>query len=403
MSPARIFFVNRFYWPEEPATAQLLTDLAASLVACGHDVTVIARRPADVDTPARAVREGVVIERVRTTRWGRRSLAGRACDFATFYWSAFFRLLRLARRGDVIVALTDPPLIGVVAWFAAGLRGAVLMHWAQDIYPEVAVELTGHRWLLGLRPLRNLAWRRAAACVIPGADMARTVATALHGTTRIVVSPNWAPAGVAPPPNDAVATLRHAWGLDEKFVAVYSGNLGRVHDLAPLLEVAAALRDDPRFAFVFVGHGAQRAPLERAARARALANVSFHPPQPRERLAVTLAAGDVHFVTLCPGAERYVFPSKLYGIAQVGRPVIFVGRQDSELAQLVRSHGFGEAFARDEIDRIVHLLEAWRADAAGLAARRTAALGFLPRARADATNQWHQLISDVLADGRRPL
>lgn len=403
MKSVRVFFLNRFYWPDEPATAQLLTDLATALAARGHDVTVIASRGSDSTLPERETRDGVTIERVRTTRWGRRSVPGRIADFATFYPGALWRLLRLARRGDTVVALTDPPLLGVFVCFVAWIRHANLIHWVQDIYPDVAADLTGQRWLMALRPMRNFAWRWAKVCVVPGHDMAALLAAAGVAPGRIVVSPNWAPAGLRPPSASDVAALRMQWELAGKFIVGYSGNLGRVHDLDPLLEVAAALNDDPAFAFVFIGEGARRASLEAAARARGLRNVHFRPPQPRGQLAITLGVADVHFVTLRPGAERHVFPSKLYGIAQVGRPVLFVGRHGCEVARTVQEHGFGAAFTREETGAIAETIRQLRADPGRLSAMQAAAVHFAPHGFDDAVENWHRLISAGLADVSHPL
>lgn len=357
--PRRIIFLNRFYWPEEPATAQLLTDLAEALAAGGHDITVIASRPRGGGLPSRDSHHGVRIVRAGGTRWARLGLPGKAVDFATFYFCALGRLAFTAQRGDTVVALTDPPLLGVGAWLVARLCGARIFHWVQDVYPEVAAILTGQRWLRVVKPLRDLAWRRSDGCVTLGTDMAATLAQAGVSARKITVSPNWAPAGLTAQSTEAADPLRAAWQLEGKFVVVYSGNLGRVHDLAPVLDVAEALRDEAGIAFVFIGAGAQRAWLEAQAAGRGLSHVHFHPTQPRARLAESMALGDVHLVTLLPGCEGLVFPSKLYGVAAVGRPVLFLGPQGCELARLVTEQGLGRAFTRDEIgpmaDAIRHL------------------------------------------------
>src|SRR6185369_10286114 len=120
-------------------------------------------------------------------------------------------------------------------------------------------------------------------CIALGADMAAVLADAGVAANKVFLIPNWAPDGLTSQP-PAVA-LRATWNLRGKFVVAYSGNLGRVHDLRPVLELAEALRDDDRIAFVFIGGGAQRVPLETEARRRQLDHVSFHPPQPRAQLA----------------------------------------------------------------------------------------------------------------------
>ena len=391
----RIIFLNRFYWPDEPATAQLLADLAEALAAAGHDVTVIASHPGDPRVPPRETHRGVHIERVASSRGSHSGLARKAADFATFHLGAMARLFRLVRRGETIITLTDPPLIGVGAWPVAAFRGARLFHWVQDIYPELAMELAGQRWLAVLRPLRNFAWRRADGCVTLGTDMAAVLAAAGVATTKLTVIPNWPPAGLTPQPLSAAAALRASWRLQDKFVVAYSGNLGRVHDLDPVLALAAALRGDERIALVFIGGGAQRLALEAEARRCHLDNVHFHPSQPRAQLAASLALGDVHLVTLRPGCERYVFPSKLYGIAAVGRPVIVIGPRDSELARLVTTHDFGRAFDRAEIAALAQEIRALAAAPAECARRGAVAAEFARTAGGapGAAARWQALLA----------
>jgi len=345
----RVIFVNRFYWPEENATSQLLADLAEALFDAGHEVIVITSRPGWTALKDRATHRGVLVQRVAGTRWAKHGLPGKAVDFVSFYVSAILRLCFTARRGDAIISLTDPPLLGVGVWLAARLCGARVYHWVQDIYPEVAIRITGQRWLQVLQPLRNLAWRRSDGCVTLGSDMAASVERAGVPAAKITVVPNWAPAGLAVQAPAAAESLRDEWQLGRGFVVAYSGNLGRVHDLEPVLDAAEALRDDDGIVFVFIGSGPQRRRIETEARARKLTRVRFFHAQPRSRLTEVLAVGNVHLVTLLPGCEQFVFPSKLYGAAAVGRPVIFIGPPESEIARLVRDRGIGLAFARTDI------------------------------------------------------
>ncbi len=356
----RIIFINRFYWPDEPATAQLLTDLAEALAARGHDVTVITSRPAGHSGSGAETHAGVRVFRVRSSHRGPHQLVGRAVDFITFLFGACWRLLWTAHQGDLVVAMTDPPSLGVAVWPVAWVKRARCLHWVQDIYPEVALVLAPGPLIRALgavvRPGRNFAWKHSAGCVVLGRDMADFIAQTGVSLQKITVIPNWAPAGLEPQPRAAADQLRAAWNLQGRFVVAYSGNLGRVHDLHPVLAVAKALHDEPRIVFVFIGGGAQRAALENAVAAGRLTNVRFHAAQPRAELAATLALGDVHLVTLRAGCEALVFPSKLYGIAAVGRPVLFIGPRDCELSRLIAGRGFGFAFPRDETAAIADRL-----------------------------------------------
>lgn len=393
-----MIFLNRFYWPDEPATGQLLADLAEELVGLGCDVTVIASHPGGIDVLDSETHCGVKIQRIRSSRRTGASLLGKATDFGTFFFGALWRLLRLTRRGDAVVAMTDPPLLGIGAWLVAGVRGARLFHWVQDIYPELAIELTGQRWLAVIRPLRDLAWRRADACVTLGHAMAGVLTA--HGVAeeRAQVVPNWAPTGLAAQPADVGALLRSEWGLTGRFVVAYAGNLGRVHDLEPVLGVAGALRSNTGIAFVFVGNGPQRAALESEAARRGLLNVHFRPPQPRARLASLLAVGDVHLVTLRSGCERLVFPSKLYGAAAAGRPVIFIGPRGCEITSLLRDYKFGRAFARNETSALASYVSTLALDPAECKRLGAAALRFAGTVSASAAaTRWHRLLDPAEA------
>ena len=327
--PPRVVFVNRYFHPDHSATSQMVSDLAFHLAQRGFDVAAIASRQRYDDPRARLVpgaERGVAVDRVWSTRFGRGGLIGRAIDYATFYASAFFALLRHARRDTTIVAMTDPPLISVVAAFAAKLRGATLVNWVQDLFPDVA-EALGMRMPRTLRTLRDWSLRRARANVVLGERMAERVPNA-------VVQHNWATAGLRPVAPDDNA-LREWWDLGDAFVVEYSGNLGRAHEFETVLGAMHLLQNDPRIRFLIIGAGAQ---LE-AVRRRAPKNVVFQPYQPRERLSESLSAGDVHLVSLQPSLEGLIVPSKVYGVLAVGRPVISIGDPDGEVARLIRDCG----------------------------------------------------------------
>ncbi|MFA5058531.1 MAG: glycosyltransferase family 4 protein, partial [Opitutaceae bacterium] len=344
----RVIFVNRYYWPDALATAQMLTDLAEGLAERGWKVTVIASHDGNAGAPVRESRRGVEILRGRSLRRGRHGLMAKAGAYFTFTFSARRLLRRHLQANDWLVAMTDPPILAPFAATAARRAGARLVHWLQDIHPEIGLALSNSRLLEILsRPWvrrRDAAWQCAHACVAISQDMAALVGQHGLAANQIRIIPNWAPGGelLAPVPAEQ-NPLRRTWNLAGKFVVAYSGNLGRVHALEPVLAAAARLRHEAGLVFLFLGEGPRRPALEAQARAEGLTNVRFLPPQPQARLGESLSAGDVHLVTLQAGCERYVFPSKLYGILAVARPIIFIGPTHCELAEAVRRHGAGLA------------------------------------------------------------
>ncbi len=345
----RIVFVNRFYWPDEPATAQLLTDLAEGLAASGFRVTIVTSRPAKHAVPDRETKNGVEIIRVRGPRLGRRNLLLRAIDFVGFALGSLRCISKLLKPNDILVVMTDPPLLGIPATAIARRRRARLVHWIQDVYPEIAAAVGGTRLVHLFRRFRDRAWRNADACVALGTDMAAFAASRGVAPNQISIIPNWAPAGLIPLPPSVAKDQRSLWDLHDKFIVLYSGNLGRVHNLAPVLAIAHELRFETDIVFLFVGDGAQKRYLQTKAAQQGLTNIKFQPAQPRNLLGKTLALGDLHLVTLRQGCEQLVFPSKFYGISAVGRPIVFIGPKSCELAHLVTHHSFGLAFSGDDI------------------------------------------------------
>jgi glycosyltransferase involved in cell wall biosynthesis len=345
----KVVVANRFFYPDIAATGQLAADLAFDLAQAGLDVHVVTSRLAYDAGPGYAAEEtvrGVRVHRVWTSRYGRASLPGRMVDYASFYIFATWRLLRLLRPGDVVVALTDPPLLSVCASWAARWRGARLVNWIQDLFPEAAAALgfNALQGLLGapLRAMRDRSLRFAVTNVALGERMATLVRDRIGpGGSTVCVIHNWANGALIRGTEPEQVELRSEWGLADRFVVGYSGNMGRAHDIETLIASCVALKDDPGIAFVFIGGGAKRSLLQQAMIEHQLQNVRMLPYVESARLSEALGACDAHLVTLLPAAEGLIVPSKFYGIAAAARPAIFVGDPQGEVARLIKENDCG--------------------------------------------------------------
>lgn len=337
-------FVNRYFHPDHSATSQIASDLAFHLAAHGWEVVAITSRQRYDDARARlrsGITNGVHIERVWSTRFGRAGLVGRALDYLTFYLSAFVALLQ--HRRAVVVAMTDPPLMSVVAAVASKR----VVNWVQDLFPEVAESL-GIRVPRLVRTLRDWSLRRARANVVLGDLMAARV-------PKSVVIHNFADADLAPQPRPA------ALNASDVFVVGYSGNLGRAHEFETIM---GAMQRLPDVQFLFTGGGAQLDTVKRFA----AANATFRPYAPREELSTSLSAADAHLVSLKPSLEGLVVPSKFYGVLAVGRPVVFVGARDGELARIIDEHHCGIVVEIGDVDGLTDAIRTLANDRAEAAA-----------------------------------
>jgi len=345
----RLVFANRYFYPDQSATSQLLSDLAFQLAAAGADVQVITSQQLyqspRASLPREEVVNGVTIRRVPATTFGRAGLWGRAIDYVSYSTSMWWRARSVMTRGDVLIAKTDPPLISIVAMLVALERRAKLVNWLQDMYPEAAAEL-GIPLMQGLVGrslcrLRNISLRKAAANVVVSQQMGERVRLSGVSADRVHVIPNWTNDEEIRPIKRDQNRLRAEWGLDGHFVVGYSGNLGRAHD-ETLLRAAEQLRHRTDIIFLFIGGGVQFGSLVTAVAARKLQQqFRFLPYQRPELLKYSLSVPDVHLISLKAELEGLIVPSKFYGIAAAGRPVISITSCQGEIAALVRQHACG--------------------------------------------------------------
>jgi glycosyltransferase involved in cell wall biosynthesis len=364
-SRKRFIFLNRFFFPDHSATSQIVSGLAFHLAASGNDVHAITSRQLYDDPEARLPMQetvnGVRVHRVSTTRYGRSALLGRGLDYLSFYASVWRSALSVVGRGDILIAKTDPPLLSVLAMRVAQRRGAQLVNWLQDLYPEVAVQLgvpaLGGQLGQALVFVRDRSLKAATANVAVGNGMAQRLLT--HGVVpdHVHVIHNWCDDEQISPVPHADNALRREWGLDDKFVVGYSGNLGRAHEFKTVLDAAEHLRANPDIVFVLIGGGHLRGELAEAVKQRGLECLfRFVPYQNQELLKYSLCVADVHWISLRPELEGLIVPSKFYSIAAAGRPIIAITAEDGEIARLVEEYGCGIVIEPGNADALAHTL-----------------------------------------------
>jgi glycosyltransferase involved in cell wall biosynthesis len=333
---SRLLVLNQYYWPGFEATAYLLSQLCAAF-ADEFDVTVITGRlgipPAG---PGRTTHDGVEIVRVHSTAFDRSNLALRALNYVTYLLSSL-RAALSSRKPDIVLCMTDPPVIGNVALIVARRFRVPLVVVSQDVFPEIAVELKRleSKPLIGLlRLLINYYLRRADRVVAIGETMQRRLQEKGAAPDRVTVIPNWVDTQ-AITPSDKVNDWSRTHELAERFVVMHSGNIGHAQNLDALVRSTTFLRDLDDLVVAIIGGGARHAELQALAERLEADYVRFMDYQPREVLSLSLSAADVHVVGLAEGLAGYVVPSRLYGILSAGRPVIVAADADSETARVV--------------------------------------------------------------------
>ena len=341
----RILLLNQYFPPDTSATANMAS-LVVESIAEGNEVVVIAGRPSYAPHerhPYYILRRenayGATIERVGTTSFHRSSLPRRLANFISYLLLALIRAAIIRPKPDMIIAMTDPPLICVVAALVSILRRCRFVYNIRDLHPDMAVAagVVKPGFLVSLwGSLHAWALKRATLVIVLGDDMRKRILVKGVPPSRIeVVRDGAPPAESAVEPNHPVT--REIRGRHE-FVVVHAGNLGYAGRWEILIEAAHILEADD-VGFVFIGEGAQRPALEKLA--NGLDNVRFLPFYASGDVSRVLGSADLHIVAVKRGLEGLVVPSKLYPILMAGRPVLAVAPPESDVAKIVRDRGCG--------------------------------------------------------------
>ncbi len=372
--PLHIVLLNQAFHPDVVATAQMGKDLADALVRRGHKVTAVASRsiygkagavlPKSEDVVVPGAPTPIHIRRVGASLFGKSSIAARIADFALFYLLATLKVLFL-KKPDVIICYTTPPFIALVGLLCKWLRGSRAIYWVMDLYPDlpIACGIMKEKALPTrlFERLNRFLLKHSDIDVVLGRCMQDRVLSKGTPARKVVHIPVWsdlAPPQATMPPAEGGGSVpanpfRHLWNPTNATLVMYSGNFGLGHDAATICHAMLLLKDEPDIRFVFVGGGKRRKEVESFIAQHHLTNATYRDYVPREQLNDSLAAADIHLISLKEGVEGIMVPSKLFGIMAIARPSIFVGHPTSEIARVLAEsdagltvrEGQGEALA----------------------------------------------------------
>ena len=341
--------VTQFYPPDFAATGQFVEELAIRLSE-RIQVQVFTGQPGyayqTTDAPAEESRHGVTVRRSRITHTRKR--IGRTLSSLLFCARSAWHLMKHEHRGDIVLFVSEPPYLQTLGYIANRLFKLPYACLVYDLYPDVAVELgvvSANHWLVRFwNAVNQRVWQRAASIIVPSETMKeRIVARVPALEQKITVIHNWADPTWIKPLAKQDNAFAHTHSLVEKFTVLYSGNMGRCHDMQTILEAARELKDES-VQFVFIGGGPKREDCIKTLQAWELTNCLFLPYQDKAALPESLTACDLSLVSIDVGMEGLVAPSKFYASVSSGNPVAVICEPHSYLRQLVAEANCGAAF-----------------------------------------------------------
>lgn len=348
----------RFFNTYEVVTT-FFRDLMPHLARKGFDVeAVISRASYRPDRDLKGALSGMShTSIVEVPSWGLQpdTKVRKAGVMASYVLGASLRTLR-PRKNTINVFLTQPPLFPVWGYVLRRMLGQPYVCVVMDIYPDLMVEYgmlkAGAVSTRAMAVMASWALRHAEGVVSIGRCMTERLVTMGVDPNRIRLIPNWIDEEQVKCLRTDECALRKQWGLHDKFVIQYSGNMGLSHYFDDLLAAAEDLKREENIAFVLVGGGTRRAEIGRHVAEHDLQNVHLFPFQPPHMLGDSLAVGDIHFLSLRNGCTGLAVPSKSYGVLAAGRPIVYQGDAQGEIAQMIAEEDVGTVLPCGDVDAL---------------------------------------------------
>jgi colanic acid biosynthesis glycosyl transferase WcaI len=345
MNKLKILAISQVYYPDTASVSQHLTDLLENLSNKGHDVTVFSSKRdyenPEISYPKNELVNNVKIHRIDNTGFGKKIIIFRLIDFFTFNLLIFYKLLFIKKREyDLIIGLTSPPLLSYIGLKLARLKNIKFVYWTMDLQPELSIVANyikdGSKAAKLLQKRGDYIFKFSNKIITLDSFMEKHILKRIGSDKKeIDVIPVWPVIDKLYEGDRSSNPFRIQNNFNDKIAVMYSGNHSVMHPLTTMLEAAVILRDDPRFLFVHVGGGVKLREVIEYKQKFNLDNILILPYQPRENIHISLGSADIHVVSLGDNCTGFTHPNKIYGSMFVGRPILYIGPNNSHISEIL--------------------------------------------------------------------
>lgn len=346
---SRIWLISEYYYPVVVTTGYYVTEIAEYLALKGKDVGVICTNNTyyESDTVSSAEHEihnGVEIFRVLDKRITKDHLVKRAMRLLFSSISIYKLAKKLIKEGDEVIILTNPAFLMLFMPKVRRLtkcRYHILVH---DIFPENLVSIgkfSNQSFVFKfLKKLFDKAYSAADSCISIGSDMTEVIKAKTKNGKPITKITNWADVDDVCLINkkDTRLYAEYKDELQDNVVFMFAGNLGKAQGLENYLE-AIKLTSKTNTKFLFVGAGAKSEDIKNFSKTND--KVVFAGFRNRSEQNDFLNACDIGVVTLADGMFGLGVPSKSYNLMATGKPILYIGESDSEIAYCIKKYNIG--------------------------------------------------------------
>lgn len=357
MDKKKMLVYAHYFYPDVASTGQILTELCDGLKE-NFDITVICVVPSysgKIDEKYKKHRfyeeeiGNIKIIRVRVPEFNKSKKVSRIINLISYFINAIIATFNLQKQ-DYVFSISQPPILGgLLGVIGKVIKKGKLIYNIQDFNPEqtIAVGYSKNKFLVNIALyLDKFSCKMSNKIILVGRDMQQTLNNRFvksYLPNNIVIN-NWIDEKSIYPlsnNNTTVYEFKERYNLQNKFVIMYSGNIGLYYDLENLIKIIGKFnnRDDVKFAFV--GDGTIKKNIENYVLENNLKNVVFIPYQEKSDLNYSLNAADVHFVVNSKGIKGISVPSKLYGVMACGKMILGILEKGSEARIIIEESGCG--------------------------------------------------------------
>ncbi|HCN57747.1 MAG TPA: hypothetical protein DIS82_06270 [Exiguobacterium sp.] len=363
----KILILSEFFYPDKSSTPKVLTELAEDFVKNGLDVEVICSNHSykgNLKLSKKEIFNGIKIARINSSNFNRNSKIGRLINYVSFTFNLFIKLL-FSNRYDSILVVSNPPLIPFIAYLNKLIKNKPYYYLVHDVYPDIAVEVGAIKkdsvpYKL-MNKINQLAIKNTEKLIVLGKDMKDIFLKKGVEEQGIKIITNWSKKYKL-----SFEKADNAFYKERELIStlniVYTGNIGRFHDIETIIEIAkVSMEDLPNVRFIFVGDGFKRKDLELAIK-NGTSNIIISDYQYDASYLDVLSGADLFISTLSPRIKGLGVPSKTYSYLAAGKPIIAIMEQGTEIGDLVESENLGIRADSMEVDKVIDFIKGISSD-----------------------------------------
>ena len=358
----KVLILSEFFYPDKSSTPKVLTELAEDLVINGLEIEVICSNHSYKGNSKLNKSEtfnGIKINRISSSNLNRNSKIGRIINYVTFTFILFIKLL-FSKDYDSILVVSNPPLIPFIAYLNKLIKKKPYYYLVHDVYPDIAVEVGAIKKnsfsYNFMEKINQIAFKNTEKLIVLGKDMKDIFLKKGLKEEKIKIITNWSKKYELTT-NKIDNKFYREREMDDTFNIVYTGNIGRFHDVETIIEIAKVAQTElPKVRFLFVGDGFKRMEIEKAIK-NGVNNIVISDYQYDSYYLNVLAGADLFISTLSPRIKGLGVPSKTYSYLAAGKPIIAIMEKGTEIGDLVEEKGLGIRADSMEIDKVIAFIK----------------------------------------------